>query len=52
VRRVSRMPPKHAEEPSPSQRNKPCGVEAEVRAWTATYAGPDTGKVVVTLEFE
>jgi hypothetical protein len=23
VRRVSRMPPKHAEEPSPSQRNKP-----------------------------
>jgi hypothetical protein len=28
-----------------------CGVEADVRAWTATYAGPDTGKVIVTLEF-
>jgi hypothetical protein len=28
-----------------------CGVEARVRAWQATYAGPDTGKVFVTLEF-
>lgn len=28
-----------------------CGVEAEVRAWEATYAGPETGKVIVSLEF-
>jgi len=28
-----------------------CGIEAEVRAWAATYSGPDTGKVIVTLEF-
>lgn len=28
-----------------------CGVEAHVRAWEATYAGPDTGKLFVTLEF-
>jgi hypothetical protein len=26
-------------------------VEAEIRAWLATYAGPDTGKVLVTFEF-
>jgi hypothetical protein len=28
-----------------------CGIEANVRAWQATYAGADTGKVIVTLEF-
>jgi hypothetical protein len=28
-----------------------CGVEAEVRAWQATYAGSHTGQVIVTLEF-
>jgi hypothetical protein len=28
-----------------------CGVEATVRAWQATYAGTDTGRVIVTLEF-
>lgn len=30
---------------------KRCGVEAEVRAWQATYAGSDTGRIIVTLEF-
>jgi hypothetical protein len=37
------------------QRGRPilarCGIEAEVRSWQATYAGRDTGQVIVTLEF-
>ncbi len=28
-----------------------CGVEANIRAWLATYAGPETGALVITLEF-
>ncbi len=28
-----------------------CGVEAEIRAWQATFAGPETGTVIVALEF-
>jgi hypothetical protein len=28
-----------------------CGVEADIRAWLATYAGTETGTLLVTLEF-
>jgi len=28
-----------------------CGVEADIHAWLATYAGTDTGTVLVTLQF-
>lgn len=27
------------------------GVEATIRAWLATYAGPETGTILLTLEF-